>query len=82
MDCDPGLYLCFKCSRSKDKLHPPTHHLVQFGYDWSPQPPSEVAASEGGQVVSEDLVLEQPMYEVDDDDPTNDSVADVSVVPE
>lgn len=58
--------LCPKCTHSKNTFHPPTHRLVQCGQIKSPQHGLKAATSEGRKSVSENLVLETPVYEVDD----------------
>lgn len=85
VDCELGIAfiagfnLCFKCSRFSSKLHPSTHHLVQYGDHSSPQPASEAAASVGGHSVPGDLILDRPVYEVED--VTVDLVPDLHTVP-
>lgn len=71
LDCDTGFSggfdLCFKCAYSKRKLHPPGHRLSQSGEELSIHDGSDTPVLEGGNLVPEDLILDQPVYEGEDD---------------
>lgn len=71
LDCDTrsrgGFDLCFKCAYSKRELHPSGHRLSKFGEESAVHDGLEIPVLEGGNPVPQDLILDQPVYEGEDD---------------
>lgn len=71
LDCDSGLLegfdLCSKCAYSKPQLHPSGHRLSKYGEELAVHDGLDTPVLEGGSLVPQDLILDQPVYEGEDD---------------